>query len=58
MNGNRNGEKKRNGMKYKKIPVPEIEHLPQNCLDIFNLPLFGDLILKWFLCLSRRRKGD
>ena len=38
-----------NGMKYKKMPVPELERLPRICLDIFNLPVFGTLILRWYL---------
>jgi len=40
-------------MKYKKMPVPEVEHLPRICLDIFNLPIFGNLILRWYLYFNR-----
>jgi len=40
-------------MKHKKLPVPELEHLPRICLDIFNLPVFGSLILRWYLYFNK-----
>jgi len=51
--GETEGTKEKKGMKYKKLPVPKVEHLPGICLDIFNLPLFGNLIFKWFLYFNR-----